>query len=185
MTKLLLLYGSRYGSTAEIAEKMEEIFTDHDIEVKLVNLEETKLRNLPSFDEFDGLLIGSGIKIKRMTKNVRKFLKKNAHALNKEGQIVGIFVSCGTADDPEERPKARKEYIENILKRYNIKADMYEAFGGKLDLTEDSNLGFFSKKIMGMAAKEDLEIEQGETNDNRDWEFISNFAKAFCNLLKR
>lgn len=185
MTKVLLLYGSRYGSTAEISEKIEEVIREQDVEVESINLEDTKLKELPPLQEFEGVLIGSGIRINSMTKSVKKFFKKYADALNKRENLVGVFVSCGTANNPEERPKARKDYIEKVLEKYGINADIYEAFGGMLDLTEESKLGFFSQKILKMVAKEDPTINLGERNDNRDWDLIAKFADDFCDLLKK
>jgi len=185
MKKVLLVYGTRYGSTEEISNKIKEVLQKNDIDVDLINLEDRKLKNLPSLEEFDGIMIGSSIKIGKMTKNVRKFLKKYADKLKNKTNLIGVFVSCGSAGDPAERPKARKEYIESVLEKYGIDADMYEAFGGVLDLTEDSNLGFVSKKMMAAAAKDDESLTAGEKNDTRDWEFISSYAKSFCDSLNK
>ncbi|TFF93236.1 MAG: hypothetical protein EU543_04110 [Promethearchaeota archaeon] len=185
MKKVLLLYGTRYGSTAEISEAIKDIIIENDIEVEMVNLAETKLKNLPSIEQFHGILIGSSIRIGKMTKDVRKFLKKYTDILKSEANLVGIFISCMTANNPDDRPKARKEYIEDELSEYGIKADMYEAFGGALDLTDDSNIGSIQKKIMTAAAKDDPNLTAGEKNDHRNWEFIKNFANEFCNLVNK
>lgn len=183
MTEVLLVYGSRYGSTKEIAEKIGDIFLQNDIDIDLVNLEETKLKDLPPFSAFDGVMIGSGIKINKITKSVKKFLKKKADDL--KDNYFGFFVSCMTANKAEDRPKARKKYIEDVLSEYDINADMYEAFGGVLDLTEDSNLGGIIKKMMEKMAEEDPNIKLGERNDGRDWELIINFANKFCDSIRK
>ncbi|TFF88743.1 MAG: hypothetical protein EU550_00730 [Promethearchaeota archaeon] len=183
MNTVLLLYGSRYGSTKEISERIADIFRQNNLDVELINLEETNLKDLPPLSEFDDILIGSGIKISKITKSVKKFLKKKADDL--KGKNFGFFVSCLTANKPEDRPEARKKYIENVLKDYGINADMYEAFGGILDLSENSNLGGIMKKMMEKMAEEDPNIKLGELNDGRDWELITNFANKFCETIRK
>lgn len=185
MKKVLLVYGSRYGSTAEISERIGEILEDNGMDVELINLEEIKLKNLPKLEDFDGILVGSGIKINKMTKSVRKFLSKFTDILKKKENTLGVFVSCMMASNPEERPKARNDYIKKVLEDNDIDVAMLEAFGGVLDLTEDSNLGGFSKKIMEKMAEEDPKLTPGSKNDGRDWDVITNFAEEFCNLLNK
>ncbi|MEJ2277936.1 MAG: hypothetical protein P8Y70_09340, partial [Candidatus Lokiarchaeota archaeon] len=90
-----------------------------------------------------------------------------------------------TANNPEERPTARKKYIEDVLKDYAIEADLYEAFGGVIDLSDNSNLGSMMKKIMTSMSREDPNIKLGERNDSRDWQLITNFANKYCDLLNK
>lgn len=183
MKRVLLIYGTRYSSTKEISQEIEKVLKEKNIEVNAFNLAEEK--DIPSLDEFDGLLIGSGIKMGKMTKNVRKFVDKNEDTLRNRKNILGLFISCGTAGEAGKREKAKKDYIDKFLKDKNIEADMEEAFGGVFDLSEDSNLGFLSKKVLKMTAKEDPNITPGEKNDQRDWEFIREFADKFCNKLTK
>lgn len=185
MKKVLLVYGTRYGSTEEISKKIGEILEKNGLDVELINLEDTKLKKLPPLEDFDGIMIGSGIKISKMTKSIRKFLSKFADTLKKKKNTLGIFISCMMANNPEERPKARNNYIKEFLEENGIEVAMLEAFGGVLDLTEDSNLGGFSKKIMEKMAEDDPNITPGSKNDGRDWDLITNFAEEFCALLNK
>jgi menaquinone-dependent protoporphyrinogen oxidase len=181
MKKVLIVYGTRYGSTREISQEIEKVLRENDIEVKSVNIEDKK--EIPALDKFDGVLIGSSIKIGKMTKHIRKFIDKNADKLQNRENILGIFISCGTAGEEGKRPKAKQDYIESILKEKNLNVDMYDAFGGVFDLTEDSNIGFLGKKILKMMAKEDPNITPGQKNDQRNWEYIREFANNFCSQL--
>ncbi|MFO7794722.1 MAG: flavodoxin domain-containing protein [Promethearchaeati archaeon] len=183
MKRVLLLYGTRYGSTAEISNKIKEILIKNDIEVEVINLDDVKIKNLPPIEDFNGILIGSGIKINKMTKSVRKFLSKFADTLMKEKNTLGIFISCLMANNPEDRPKARNDYIKKVLEENGIEVAMLEAFGGVLDLTENSNLGGFSKKMMEKMAEDDPNLTPGTKNDGRDWDLITKFAEDFCTLI--
>ncbi|MEJ2251024.1 MAG: hypothetical protein P8Y97_15400, partial [Candidatus Lokiarchaeota archaeon] len=108
-----------------------------------------------------------------------------ANNLKESNKVLGFFVSCATANNPEERPTARKKYIEDVLKDYAIEADLYEAFGGVIDLSDNSNLGSMMKKIMTSMSREDPNIKLGERNDSRDWQLITNFANKYCDLLNK
>lgn len=183
MNKVLILYGTRWGSTEEIAQELANILNENDIEVDLINLETTKKRNYPSLDDYDGILFGSGIKIKKWTKSARKFLKKYADELKAKQNALGIFVSCGDGGIPEKREEAKKKYIKDMLDSYDINASMHEAFGGVIDLTEGSKMGKMSVKMMNLAAKDDPLLEANEKNDTRDWDRIKAFGRDFCRIL--
>ncbi|TFF97662.1 MAG: hypothetical protein EU547_03720 [Promethearchaeota archaeon] len=185
MKKVLILYGTRWGSTEEISQELADILNEKDINAEILNLETTKTSKYPALDEYDGILIGSGIKIKKWTKSARKFLKKYADELNSKSNTLGVFISCGDGGIPEKREHARKEYIESLLDKYNVDADIYEAFGGTIDLTEDSKLGKFSLKMMNMAAQDDPDLKANDKNDTRDWERIKEFGRNFCEILNK
>jgi len=182
MVKVLVAFGSRYGSTSEIAHAISTHLNNQDIETQLLNLKEIKQKNWPSLKNFDGILIGSGIKIGAWTKEAKKFLKQIRS--DNITSPIGAFVSCGEAGDPDKQSEAKKKYIEKVLAKFGVKATLHDAFGGVLDLTEASNLGGLNKKMLSLASKEDPTIKQGEKNDGRDWAQIEKFAINFCNLLK-
>jgi len=69
-----------------------------------------------------------------------------------------------------------------------LEADLHDAFGGKMDLSEDSPMGKATKSIMKAAAKgmqEDmgLEFDKEGCNDFRDWDRIAKFAEEFAGIL--
>jgi menaquinone-dependent protoporphyrinogen oxidase len=183
MIKVIILYGTRYGSTEEISNELAKVLEENGLETTLVNLEETKRQNLPDLNEFNGILLGSSIKIGKWTKSVRKFVKKFSDELKSKQNTLGVFVSCGDGGNPDKREQARTKYIKKYLDEYGIDAHMIEAFGGVLDLTEDSNIGKIAKKMMAMAAAEEPSIKPNEKNDMRDWDRIRTFGKKFCELL--
>jgi len=185
MKKVLIIYGTRWGSTEEISQELASILKENEIETELLNLETRKKRDYPSLEEYDGILLGSGIKIKKWTKSSRKFLKKYADELKSKPKTLGVFVSCGDGGIPEKREEAKEKYIKEVLDDYEIDADIYEAMGGVIDLTEDSRMGKFSIKMMNIAAQDDPKLDANEKNDTRDWDRIKEFGKNFCDLLNK
>ncbi|MGZ4853036.1 MAG: flavodoxin domain-containing protein [Halobacteriota archaeon] len=79
--KILIAYGSRYGSTEEIAHSMARILANAGLETQLLDLRRTKQKDWPPLASFDGVLVGSGIKIGRWTKEATAFLKTHADEL--------------------------------------------------------------------------------------------------------
>lgn len=185
MKKVLIIYGTRWGSTEEISQELAKILNENGIETELLNLETTKKRDYPSLGKYDGILLGSGIKIKKWTKNARKFLKKYADELKTKANTLGVFVSCGDGGIPEKREEAREKYIKDVLNSYGINATTHEAFGGVIDLTEGSKMGKISVKMMNLAAKDDPMLKANEKNDTRDWDRIKAFGSDFCKLINQ
>jgi len=185
--KILIAYGSRFGSTEEISDKISSILTEKGIETEIVNLRKVKDKNWPSLDGFSGLLVGSGLRMGKWTKESKKFLAKNKELLNNSELKVGLFVSCGDAAAPENVPKAREDYIETVIAELELKADIYDAFAGVFDLTETSKIGYLDKKALVMVAKRrsegDAKLEANKRYDFRDWDQIKSFAEKYAELV--
>ena len=79
--KVLIAYGTRFGSTEEISSKFAEIMREKDLDTTVINVKKDKW---PPLDQFDAVLIGSSIKIGRWTKEAKKFFKKNVESLKEK-----------------------------------------------------------------------------------------------------
>ena len=64
--KGLIVYGSRYGATRGTSEEIARVLRDEGIEVRVVNLKEEKVDDI---SEYELIIIGSGMKIDRWTKD--------------------------------------------------------------------------------------------------------------------
>lgn len=183
LKSVLIVFASRFGSTDEIAHEIAEELEKHEIITEVLNLKDGE--STPSLDEFDGILVGSGVKMGRWTKEAFNFLKKNHKLLN--DKVLGLFVSSGEAANPKTYDGARKKYLEEIMERTGVKADMVEAFGGIFDFSSSSNYSFLEKKIIQRLAKSvegGIIIQDGKVNDFRNWQLIRNWATDFGNLVK-
>ncbi|MEX2725335.1 MAG: flavodoxin domain-containing protein [Candidatus Freyarchaeota archaeon] len=95
--KVLIAYGTRYGSTEEISQEMGKTLEKEGLEVQLVDLKKTKSKEWPSLEPFDGVLVGSSIAVGKWMNEPQEFLKKHKAEIKKKEKIRGIFVSCGSA----------------------------------------------------------------------------------------
>ncbi len=185
--KVLILYGTRFGSTEGISEKIASIIGEQEIDVLVVDL-----KNPPPNDEYlklnnyDGILIGTSIKIGQWTKHVKNFVSKNKDSLNSYEGKLGFFVSSGYAAVPEHYEKVKVDYTKGGLNKLGVsKVDIYDAFGGLMDLSKTSRMSWLDKKILTMVGKQSgLESDSSsEITDLRDWKQIEKYAKDFLNLL--
>lgn len=186
--KVLIAYGTRYGSTEEVSQEIAKMLENKGMEVQLLDLKKTKSKNWPSIESFDGILVGSSIKIMKWMKEPQAFLKKYKEELQKKEKALGIFISSGTAAVPEKREYARTEWIEKVMNKMGVEADIYDAFGGVFDFSESSRMGGMEKRMLKMAVKEmskdlGLELDKNSRNDLRDWEQIRSFTEKFAELI--
>ena len=187
---VLIAYGSRYGSTEEISKEIAKVLENKGIEIQLIDLKKTKSKEWPSLESFDGVLVGSGIKIGKWMKEPKKFLEKHKDEFKKKEKLLGLFVSSGNASIPEKYQQAKTDYLEKVMTEIEIEADIYDAFGGVYDLSNSSKMGFLMKKMIKMAMKEiteetGIELNENARNDLRNWDQIRDFAEKFAGLVLR
>jgi menaquinone-dependent protoporphyrinogen oxidase len=187
--KILVAYGSRYGCTKEIAQKIGDIFEDEGFECHVINLKEARKKNWPLIDVYKGVVVGSGIQISQWVKESKQYIKEIAEELNKGRIKYALFVSAGSAS--VDSGKAKIMYIDKFVEKLNLRhPDMSAAFAGVMDFSEESNLGKIKKEALKLAAKEmskereDLNYDYHSCNDLRDWVVIEQFARNFALLLK-
>jgi len=185
---VLIAYGSRYGSTEEISQEIAKALENKGIGTQLIDLKKTKSKEWPSLESFDGVLVGSGIKIGNWMKEPKRFLEKHKVELKKKEKLLGMFVSSGNASIPEKYQEAKTDYLEKVMTEIEIEADIYDAFGGVYDLSKSSKMGFLMKKMVKMGIKEMVEetgmkFDENERYDLRNWDQIRDFAEQFAVLL--
>ena len=184
--KVLIAYGTRTGCTEEISQKLADALKQKEISSDLLNLGEVKSKKWPSLSDYDGIIVGTSIRATMWTKGVKSFLNKNKEELNKKDQKFGMFsVGLYAVTEVEE---SRVMIADKLKNKHDLEADLNDAFGGMMDLSEDSTMGKATKSIMKAAAKgmqEDMgvEIDKEGCNDFRDWDRIAKFAEAFAGLL--
>ena len=181
MKKALILFGSRYGTTKDTSEKIRDILATKEIEGYLVNIDEEE----PSLNGFDGVLIGTGIKITMWTKKIKKFIKKHKKELDSRKFKLGFFVNCGTASQKDKINEAKENYIDKKMQKIGLSYDIADAFGAIYDFSETSTLSNMTKKMIkgGLIKEESWEKVDDILYDLRDMDQIQKFAEDFAALL--
>lgn len=185
MNKVLLVYGTRYGTTKGISDEIGSVINDNGLSAESFNLMEVNPKNIPPLTQYDGIIIGTGIKMGMWTKVVKNFVKKRTAELKKEQAAMGFYVCCGEAKN--DINSAKEKYIHAKLEKFGIQPALIDAFAGAYDLREGSPVSGMTRKIVIGIMKDEEKIEDpdGKLYDYRDWEQIREFAKQFVEILKK
>ena len=166
--KVLVAYASKYGSTAEIAEKIGEVLRQKGLQADVLAADKAK-----NPGEYTAVILGSAAYIGAWRKEAVKFVKKYEDLLAKKS--VWIF-SSGPTDkgDPLELvdgwmyPKKVQENIEKIKPRET------RVLHGKLD---ENKIGGLQRWMLSNA-----KVPFG---DFRDWEDITAWAEKIAEEINQ
>jgi menaquinone-dependent protoporphyrinogen oxidase len=173
--KALVVYGTRYGTAAEIAEEITLVLKDEHFDVDLVNAKGLKNYDISSYDL---LVVGSGIKIGKWTKESMNFLKKNKDSLS--NKKVALFVSCGAANEEKSIPEGQEKYLDKVAKENLTNPPIATGLFGSV---YDPNPKGLMSKFVNRFIKKELENQGKDTSqriDYRNWDEIRVWTK---NLL--
>ncbi len=170
MSKILVAYGSRHGSTKEIANRIGSTLTQegHEVDVKKAS------KSIP-VDPYDLVVIGSGIQAGGWTKETKNFMRLNGSSL--KWKKTALYVSCGDFMEKEKHEESIKKYLHDVAEKNALTPVAYGFFGGTFDFTGKN--GFIYNMFMRMV-KGDLEKKGIKTEgiyDFRDWDQITQWAK--------
>ncbi len=183
MSKALIVYGTRYGATANTAEVIADTLRQEDYEVRIVDAKKEKVQ---SISEFDLIIVGSGIQMGKWTGEPEDFLKKHQKELTTKK--LALFVSCGGANplsEGEQKKKelddAKRKYLEDKSIEFKVTPIALGFFGGCYDFNKMS--WFFRKTLSSIKPKLDnagyKETKVG-LYDLRDLDAIREWAKEIA-----
>jgi len=165
--KVLVAYATKYGSTAEIAEKIGEILLEVGLETEVHPV--LKVHNLAPYD---AVVLGSAVYMGMWRREIVRFLKKKRKEL--EEMPVWLFSSGPVGDgDPVElldgwRFPSKQQAIADRIKPRDI-----AVFHGVVDPEKMNKIE--NKILTGM---------DSPTGDFRDWEAIKFWAQSIADELK-
>jgi menaquinone-dependent protoporphyrinogen oxidase len=158
-TRILVVYGSRAGSTAEVADAIGKKLAQGGTTVDIMSVKD--VRNL---NGYRAVVLGSAIRADKVLPEISSFVKANKNELQKIP--VAYFVVCMTLreDTPEKRKKVTA-YLDPLS--VEIKPVDIGLFAGKMDY---SKLSFTEKIII----KDVINVPEG---DFRNWPEINSWAE--------
>jgi menaquinone-dependent protoporphyrinogen oxidase len=171
--KALVVYGTRWGGTVSVAKKIGGTLKEANCTVDVVDAK-TKP---PTVDNYDLVVVGSGLRADKWTKETLRFLKENAHALSKKK--TALFVSCLMADreTEEAQERAKRKYLLEIAEEYGLSPISYGFFGGYADFSKSH--GLLVDIIIRVNRKNLLKngLDIRKIVDTRDWNKIGAWAR--------
>jgi len=169
----LVVYGSRWGGTVAVAQKIAETLIEEGCRVDIVEARQ----ELPNVAMYDLIIVGSGIRADKWTKETLSFLEKNMDLL--KTKKTALFVSCQMADRPEKEvyEKARYQYLEKTAQQYGLKPISFGFFGGYMNFHQSHGL---IVDIMVRVNRKSLSrngLDTRKVYDTRNWSNIADWAR--------
>ncbi|HEY5524887.1 MAG TPA: flavodoxin domain-containing protein, partial [Clostridium sp.] len=105
--KTLIVYGTNYGTAEKVAKTIKDKISD---QVEMVNI---KKDSVPNLSEFNKVVIGSGVKIGMIKKELKSWMNNNCDEIIRKK--VFLFL-CASSTKTEEIEKIwSANYPEKIL----------------------------------------------------------------------
>jgi menaquinone-dependent protoporphyrinogen oxidase len=169
MDRVLVAYGSKYGSTAEIAEAVGRA-----LEASGLQAEVQRARSVRSLEGYRAAIVGSAVYAAHWRGDALRFLGDHRDWLAQHP--VWLFSSGPVGVDDEDADEAETERWTKPKKVQELAAEIgardHVVFGGKVD--EDR--GFVRKRM--------ARTMPAESRDRRDWDEIAAWASGIASELE-
>lgn len=175
---IVILYGTRYGQTAKIAERMQEVLTaaGHAVPIACAN---TVLRNF-SLSEFDGVIIGGSVIAGRHQRYLEHFVQAHRDELNR--MPSAFFSVSGSAAGSTERDQANaRRVLDEFLAKTGWHPRAVATIAGAMAFTK---YGVFTRMILKMISrKAGGPTDASRDHEMTDWDQVARFASDFAASL--
>jgi menaquinone-dependent protoporphyrinogen oxidase len=166
-SRILVAYGTRAGSTQEIAEAVADVLRDGGAEVDVLDV-----KRIYAVSPYQSVVIGSAVRIGQLIPETIQFARRFQPELST--RPVAYFVVCVTmaADTLENRTTA-SGFLEPLRAiQYPVSVGL---FAGKVDHTRVEPLWRFLLSFV----KEGPMVDA----DHRDWNAVRAWARELVPLL--
>ncbi len=159
--RVLVTYGTKMGSTAEIAEEIGRTLREEGLEVEV-----REASRAAGSDGYDGVVVGSAVYMARWRPEVVRFLKREKAYL--ASRPVWLFHDGPLDREPEHQLQPLPKDVAELAAFIGVENAV--TFGGRLDEHPD---GFLARRMAPRMA-----------GDFRDWDAIHAWARSVAGAFK-
>lgn len=169
MTRVLVTYASKHGSTGEIARAIAAELRERNLDADCVDVE------VASLGAFDAVILGSAVYAGRWRSEARHFLKKHLDTLSKVP--FWIFSSGPVGEKAQEDFEENSKWLEphrvlELAESAGVRGHM--VFAGRVPPDPE---GFVEKSM--------LKNTPEQFRDLRDWDAIRRWADEVADQLQQ
>ncbi len=157
--KVIIVVGSKHGSTRSIAEVVGEQLRNGGLDVSIIDAEAAAI----SLDGYDAAVIGSAVYVGHWMKDARAFLEANRESLRR---IPLWLFSSGPLNDASEQPD---ELGDVRAFADDVHARDHRVFAGSLDRAD---LSFAERAV--------VRVVHAPYGDAREWAEIRSWAETIA-----
>lgn len=166
MGRILVVYGTKSGCTAGVAERIGTALAGTGSTVDVLPAEDA-----PDPAGYDGVVVGSGIRVGQWHSAAKEWVTANAGAL--KARPTALYTVCLTmASEPEKAPEVLA-YTDPLLEETGIEPIDVGLFGG-----------WFEPTRFGLLERTVLKAMKAPKGDHRDWDAIDAWALSVAPRLK-
>ena len=169
MTQILVAYGTRYGSTREVAETVAATLGEQGIDADV-----KRAKDVRSLDGYDAVVLGTPLYMGALHKDVRALLEKNRAAL--EHTPFAVF-ALGPIKADDGIDGSRAQLIDALAKLPEPTPASTAVFVGAYD---PARLGLRDKLLTALPASP---LHGEPAHDDRDWDAIRSWARDVSGRL--
>ena len=175
---IAILYGTRYGQTMKIAERMKEVLTaaGHAVPIACAN---TVLQDF-SLSSFDGVIIGGSVIAGRHQRYLERFVRAHRDELNR--MPSAFFSVSGSAAGSTERDHANaRRVLDEFLAKTGWHPRTVATIAGSMAFTK---YGVFTRMILKMISRRaGGPSDTSRNHEMTDWNQVAQFATKFAASL--
>ena len=165
--RVLVAYGSKYGSTAEIANAIATTLRVAGLEVDV-----RRAREVRSLDRYRVVVLGSAVYMARWRRDAMRLLRRRRELGERE---AWLFSSGSVGEDKDEPAEQRDRWtkpkrVEQLAA--HVMANEHVVFGGRIS----DDAGFLRKRMAKNIPP--------ELRDRRDWSAIEAWAQKIADSLR-
>lgn len=172
MSKILIIYASRYGSTEQVANMIADALATAGLVAEVINVSDS-----PDIKDFDMVLLGSGIYAHRFLPEMETFIEEHRDIL--QACKLGMF---GVAMRTETVYKNGRSFGgELILDKYSLDPAVKGMLHGRMDfavLTDKDRAGL-ERFYVSIGLSEEQKADRRKLRD----EISADECKAFAGAV--
>ena len=166
--RVLVAYGSKYGATEEIAERIGKVLRDGGFDVVV-----SPARAVGDVAGYGAVVLGGGLYVGRWVKDAAKLLKERAGEL--AGKPVWLFSSGPTGKGDVKELMQGWEFPAGLVEaRDRVKPRGHVVFHGAIDRSK-----------LNLLERQAIRMVKAPFEDARDWGAIEAWARSVADELKR
>lgn len=179
MAKILLVYGTTEGHTAQIAQRMAEAMRAAGHEVDAHDSKE--MRKSTSERVYEGVLVGGSIHRGEHQSSVLRFVRRNLDLLDRLPSAF-FSVSLTAVELDDEARQETQAMVDKFVRETGWQPRRVETIAGALVY---SQYNVFMRQIMKLISKsQGLPTDTSHDYDYTDWDAVEKFAREFAESVE-
>jgi menaquinone-dependent protoporphyrinogen oxidase len=176
--RILIVYGTNYGQTAKIADRIRTVLAGDDFDVTLSSADD--LDPAIDLEMFQGVMVGGSVIRGKHQRSISRFIARHLSTMNR---IPSAFFSVsGSASSAEPRGQSdARRAMEAFLTATGWQPDKMTTLAGAMAFTKYSPLMRWVMKRISRASGGP--VDTSRDHEFTDWSHVEEFARAFGHVV--